>query len=186
MANNAKSSKKNTIIGICAAVIVVALIVVAIVLSAKGAVIDDNYFVSDGAKYVLTEEGGTPAGDDIVPLRTHYVYYYSGDRITGLKAFYEYADADQAKIALDLLSRERSEEYKSIAQNGKYVVLEANPSDYESITATDVKNEIELRESIKGIDIEDNATAEPVETDTSEETIIEEIPADDTEANSAE
>ena len=47
-----KSNKKTIIICIAAAVVVVAIVVAAILLSRNG--LGDNYFVSDGSKYVLT------------------------------------------------------------------------------------------------------------------------------------
>ena len=122
------NNKKGLIIGICAAVVVVVAIVVAIILIPKGENINDAYFVSDGNKYVLTVDGSSfadsgSASTAITPLKSHAVYTYSGDTITGLKAYYEFADAATAKNAYEETYKNMSiDGYKNIALNGKYIV----------------------------------------------------------------
>ncbi len=180
MANNAKrGDNKNKIIGICCGIVVVILLVVAIVAAVMANTgINDAYFVSDGSKYVLTidnteEEEEGEGSDTNIPLKTHYVYYYSGDDVTEVKLFSEFADADKAKSAYDelLASGEDIESsYKAIELNGKYVVLTFLESDYEGMTASDVKDQIEL---INGANNEEEVETTET-TEGGEETTVEE------------
>ncbi len=168
MANKAKKNNKNLIIGICVAAIVVIAIVVAVVLITRGAAgpnqLGDSYFVSDGSKYVLTLE--TEEDEEYAPIKSHMIYFYSGDEITGMKIYYEYADESAAKAALDYYKDNFSEsDYKDISVEGKYLVFTSNESDYEGLTASDVKQQIEFMEMLKNMNFD-------------EETVIEEPTAD--------
>ena len=111
--------------------------------------INDDYFVSDGTKYVLTIESDDPDldSDEIVAIRTHFVYTYSGEKITGEKTYSEFKDADTAKRAYDSLE-ESSEDLTNISVNGKYIIVTAEPDEYEGMTASDVKAQIEFMESL--------------------------------------
>lgn len=178
MANKSKNNK-NVIIGVCAAVVILIIIIIAIVLGTRNGGfggINDSYFVSDDTKYVLTIDSDETATDseEYVPLKTHLVYTYSGDEITGLKAYYEYADADAAKAAAEYFQANNEESaYKSIANDGKYVILEANESEYEGVTASDVKQQIEFMEMLKNMNLSDD-TEDGTEDDTTEE-VVEEV-----------
>lgn len=182
MANKAKKDNKNLIIGICAAVVVVVVIVIAVVLATRGTKLNDDYFVSDDTKYVLTVETGDLYTDDddsdeVVPVKTHLVYTYSGDEITGLKAYYEFADDAAAKTAYDqYVEADLSNEYASIELDGKYVILTANASEYEDLTADDVKQRIEFMEMLNNMDLTDGS-----EDDTEEVETVEEIDYDEDE-----
>ena len=152
----AKQSKNNTnlILGICAAVaVVVVVVVLAVVLINKGNSINDDYFKSDDTKYVLTmETGETSSEEDPQPVKAHEVYTYEGDKITGLKTYYEYTDADAAKTAYDKVGDEFDKEsYESIELNGKYIVLTAKADQYENLKADDIKANIELMEQLKNL-----------------------------------
>ena len=109
MTEKTKKDNKNLIICICAAVVVVVIAIIAIVFATKGsAPIDDSYFVSDDSKYVisLTSDNLDYEDDEYAeyaPLVSHVVYYYSGDKITGMKTYHEYENADAAKEAYDAL-----------------------------------------------------------------------------------
>lgn len=151
----AKKSKdnKNLIIGICAAVVVVVIVaVIAIVLATKNS-LNDDYFVSDDTKYVLTLESDDVSSDDgkeYDPVKTHLVYTYDGDTITGLKTYGVYADADAAKKAFDAM-KEAGEDMSNVTLEGKYIILVNAASEYEGMTASDVKKNIELLEMLKGM-----------------------------------
>ena len=166
-----KNNNKNLIIGICVAVVVVVAIVLAVVFAVRGGGISDSYFVSDGSKYVLTVESDDLTFDEdeeaYAPIRTHMVYEYSGDEITGLKSYYEYADANAAKAAYDQMVA-AGEELKGAEINGKYIVVTAEAEDYEGMTASDVKQQIEFMEMLKNMNLDedgesDEATEEVVE-----------------------
>lgn len=164
-----KSTKnnKNLIIGCCVAVaVIIAIIITVVVLSAnKG--LSDAYFVSDDSKYVLTmdaDEMGFEEGEEFTPVKTHVVYTYSGDEITSMKAYYEFADEATAKKAFDYYnSADTSEEFKEVALDGKYVILTANESEYEDLTASDVKQQIEFMEMLKNMNVDDTEDASDVD-----------------------
>ena len=168
--NKSKKNNNNLLIYICAAVVVVVVVVVAIVLATKGGGINDSYFVSDGTKYVLTLDQSDVSMEDSEynPEKAHLVYTYSGDEITGLKAYYVYANADSAKKAAEYL--ETNFEKDRIAVDGKYVIYTAPTEEYESLTASDVKQQIEFMELLKNYDSEDyDDTEEGYEEDYEED-----------------
>ena len=159
MANKAKKDNKNMIIGgVCAAVVVVVVIIVAAVLAMGGNKINDDYFKSDGSKYVLTIDSSEYLYDedeaDYIPLKTHLVYTYSDDEITGLKTYAEYADEAAAKAAYQAMN-EAGEDLTGVEIVGKYLVQTATPDQYEGVTASQVKQEIELMDSMKNMDYGD-------------------------------
>lgn len=177
MAKKTKDNKKSLIVGLCVAAAVVLLIVVTVLLVMRNnPTIDDSYFVSDGSKYVLTlsETDVAMNDEEYNPVKTHLVYTYSGDEITGLKVYYEYADNDTAKLAADYIKQNYSEETKGeISVNGKYVVLTCTEEEYKDLTATDVKEQIELMELIEdmGDDVEEDGDVveEDIEEDYEED-----------------
>ncbi|MBR2998592.1 hypothetical protein IKF34_02360 [Candidatus Saccharibacteria bacterium] len=181
-----KSQKnKSIIIGACVAVVVVIAIILAIVLINKNQGINDSYFVSDGTKYVLTMDmdQSDPEGDPHTPIKTHAVYFYKGNEITGLKNYLEYENHDQAKSAYEYAKENEGDSYKEILVDGKYVVLVADESLYENTTAEDVKQQIEFIESLKNFQFDDSDTEiideevvveEPTEEIVEEEVIVEE------------
>ena len=169
MAEKAEKNHKNLIMWICAILVVVAVVVVAVVLATRGSgAIDESYFKSDDTKYVFTVEAEDmlTEGEEYVPIKSHSVYYYSGNEITSLKFYNEYADANTATAAYEYYQNNVSnKEYKNIELNGKYVILTANESEYESITANDIKQQLELIEMYKNMDFdnveEEDAAVEP-------------------------
>lgn len=177
MANKkTKKDNKGAIIGICSAIVVLVVVIVAVVLATGGVGggISDSYFVSDDSKYVLTAEADEMYADEedgeYTPIRTHIVYTYSGDEITGMTTYAEYADNATAKAALDAMA-EAGQEVDGIEVNGKYLVMVMDESAYEGVTAGDVKQVIELREALKNMDLgETDDVTEIDETYTDDET----------------
>ena len=174
----AKQSKdnKNLILGICAAVaVVVVVVVLAVVLINKGNSINDDYFKSDDTKYVLTMETGATGDEETPePVKAHEVYTYEGDKITSLKTYYEYADADAAKTAFDKAGDEYDKEsYESIELNGKYIVLTAKADQYENLKAADIKANIELMEQLKNLGDGNDEEEVEVEEENDEEVVEE-------------
>ncbi len=176
MANESKKENKNLIIGgICAVVAIVVVVIIAVVVATSGnGKLSDSYFVSDGEKYVLTlntedmELGETDS--EYVPTKAHVVYYYSGDTITGAKAYYEYKDAETAKAALAAMKEESGDELGDAAVEEKYIVVTVSASEYEGMTASDVKSQIDFMEALKNMDYSEDEVEETEETDTTEET----------------
>ena len=164
---NKKSNNKGLIIGICSAVVVVVIIIVAVLVATNANKLNDSYFVSDGSKYVLTLESDEAliAEDDSQPVKTHIVYTYSGDEITGAKTYEEYKDAASAQKAYDAY-KEAGEDMSNVAVDGKYLIITATPDQYEGVTATDVKQQIEFIESLKNLNLDESTedTGEVVES----------------------
>ncbi|MBQ6461466.1 hypothetical protein IJJ36_03515 [Candidatus Saccharibacteria bacterium] len=161
MTEKTKKDNKNLIICICAAVVVVVIAIIAIVFATKGsAPIDDSYFVSDDSKYVisLTSDNLDYEDDEYAeyaPLVSHVVYYYSGDKITGMKTYHEYENADAAKEAYDALKASGELDGADVSLNGKYFVITNDSSEYEDLTASDVQEQIELMEMFQNMDSDD-------------------------------
>ena len=139
------ANKKPLIIGICLALALI-IIVSIILLITQNKPLDDSYFVSDNTKYVLTlgENDVSMNDEKYNPIKTHLVYRYSGEDITDLKAYYQYQDKEAAKAAYDYFkSNTEDGTFKDITINGNYVILTAIDSEYDNLTASDVKGQIE-------------------------------------------
>lgn len=177
-ASKAKKDNKNLIIGgICAAVVAVVIIIVAVVLATNGNKINDDYFVSDGTKYVLTLDSSEYDADEeeavYMPIKTHLVYTYSGDEITGLKTYAEYADEAAAKAAYQAM-KDAGEDMTGVEIVGKYLVQTAAEEEYEGMTASEVKDYIEFMQNLDNMTFdEDEAEVLDDGTEVDEEEVIE-------------
>lgn len=152
-----KSNKKTIIICIAAAVVVVAIVVTAILLSRNK--LGDNYFVSDGSKYVLTLDDENFYGSS----RTHTVVFYKGDQITEMKKYLEFESADKAKTVFDELAAD--EETKGGELNGKYIIFTADPEEYSDMTASSFKQLIDFYTMLKGLSTDDSSSDDEEEDD---------------------
>lgn len=153
MANKKKDNKNMVIGGVCVAVVVVIVIVVAVVLAIRGNGLNDGYFVSDGTKYVLTIDNESSSSDDndsYTPVKTHVVYTYSGDQITGMKTYGVFVDNAAAQKAYDAI-KEAGEDMTNYAIDGKYIIVTANEDQYKDMKTSDVKAQIEFMESLKNM-----------------------------------
>ena len=166
MANESKKNK-GLIIGICVAIVVVIAIIIAVVLGVKGGGLGDSYFVSDDTKYVLNMDASDMSFDDeeYAPTKVHLVYTYSGEDVTGLKAYYEYENAEAAKAAFDYINETQADSYKSIVMDGKYIILEAKEDEYKDITPDDVKQQIEFMEMLKNMNTSTEGESNDEETE---------------------
>ncbi len=173
MANQAaKKDNKNLIIGICVAAVAVVAIIVAIVMFARNSnTLSDDYFKSDDTKYVLTIDTDSmdidTEGEEYIPVKTHVVYTYSGDEITGMKSYAEFSDAATAEKAFKQLQESDEEEAKTAELNGKYIVFTNDASEYEELTTSDIKQRIEFMEMLKNMDTEGDEEAEDANVDDS-------------------
>ncbi|MBQ2174957.1 MAG: hypothetical protein II453_07820, partial [Alphaproteobacteria bacterium] len=100
MAEKAKKDNKNLIIGICAAIAVVLVVVVAVMLVSKGSTqLGDSYFVTDDTKYVLNlDTNYVDEEEEYAPLKTHIVYFRSGDKITGMSLMEMVKEMDAGRV----------------------------------------------------------------------------------------
>ena len=182
MADKAKKGKnKNLITGICAGIVVIAVVVVVVVVALMGGNggINDDYFVSDDTKAVITFDGDEAEmmfGDD-APNKVHIVYTFDGDKVTSYKSYYEYGDSNAANEAKNKLSNEVSgleDAYSEIVVNGKYLVLSAPESEYAEMTAESAKQQVELLKAFVNMSYEEEET-EIVENGDAvvEETVVE-------------
>lgn len=176
MAEKAKKNNKNLIIGICTGVLIIAIIIVAVIFATKSS-LNDSYFVSDGSKYVLTVDRDMLETEDKEnsPIKTHIVYYYSGDAITGATTYMEFDNDTTAKAALDLYKNADQTGVKSLKTDGKYLVVEMTEDQYKDLTASDVKQQVEFMEMLKksGTNNPDGANEETTETIETDSTINE-------------
>ncbi len=170
-----KKSKRNNkpIFTVCAVVVAVVLLVVVAVLLLSNKRIDDNFFASDGSKYVYTMDYGEDMlGLDLgeyTPKTIHMIYFYSANKVTDLKYYYVYEDEAIAKEAAEYIRKSNEGNFKDITLNGKYVIITAEKSSYEEMTAEDAKNQIEFREEMRRA-----TSGEEVEEETNEEEAEEE------------
>lgn len=170
MTNDTKSDKKSLIIA-CVALVAVIIITIVTLLLLPNKKIDDNFFVSDDTKYVLTlnsEEGLDLDFKEYIPEKTHLVYFYSGDKVTDLKVYCDFKTEDEAKKAAENMKEKIDESVDSLSVEGKYVVVKMNKSQYENISADEAKQQIDLMKMLQDIDPDSQENTEEVKN--SEET----------------
>lgn len=189
MAEDAKKNNKGLIIGICCGVVAVVVAIVLIVLfvikpGGLGGGLSDDYFVSDDTKLVMTLDSEQASFDDgeYAPAKSHMVYYYSGDKITGMSVFYEYADEATAKLAYDHIDDEARAEAKEIKMRGKYIEIVMKEDSYSDSTPEEIKQQIEFMEMLKNMNFDDGTSndetgvdAEGEETADNTEVVDEEV-----------
>ncbi|MBQ3470498.1 hypothetical protein IJH23_02195 [Candidatus Saccharibacteria bacterium] len=178
MAEDVKKNNKGLIVGICCGVVALIVAVVLIVIfvvkpGGLGGGLSDAYFVSDDTKYVLTLESEQASfeEEEYAPVKSHMVYYYSGEKITGMSVFYEYADEAAAKLAYDHIGDEAKAEAAEIKLQGKYVEIIMKEESYSDVTAEEVKQQIEFMEMLKNMNYDDGTSDDVIEFDDGEETI---------------
>ena len=143
--NDAKKFNKTYVIfGILAAIIVILVVViVAINLNPK---IESSYFHTTDGKIVLTMEDEMFAPDESeweAPI-VHVVYYYGGEKVSGVKIFYEYENEATAKEAYENLEISEFAEGKSL--NGRFIVMVARKEFYEDVLVSELKENVEVLE----------------------------------------
>lgn len=154
MARKSKTLNNTTLIraaiitlSIVALVALVALVV--FIKHRQPLVLDDKYFVSDGSKLVLSNDSdGTINYADA--RKQYTVFFYSGQKIKGMKVFYEYDSTDSATTAKEKNAEIfKDEEIKSVEVKGKYIVVTSAPKAYTALTVDNIKNIIKRIEEDK-------------------------------------
>ena len=80
---------------------------------------------------------------------TKYVFYYSGDKITAYHTYVDYNDSASAKAAYQLIKMEDYPEVKNITLKGKYIVFEWAESEYEDLTASNIRTAYSYMKEVK-------------------------------------
>ena len=155
MATQTRKNKK-IIAWICGVIVAIALVVVAIVAVIMSSNrISESFFVSDGTKYVVklgAENNMLDFNiDGYLPEKFYLVYFYSGDRVTDVKAYYKYEDDNAAREALNYFNSQKEEnaDVTKFEINGAYVIAVLDKSLYENMTAEDAKQQVEFMEILE-------------------------------------
>ena len=99
---------------------------------------NEEYFTSDDTKSVITMGTDDPTSTD---HQTHFVYEYDGDKVIGLKTYFEYQNTEAAKAAYE--SSKNLPEFKNSELNENFIIVTADPSQFEGLTADDVRQQEE-------------------------------------------
>ena len=125
-------------------VIVALLIVVTVVLiNMNGKVTyNDDYFKSDDSKIVSTFVSDVEefSANQIVPVKSYMVYYYSGNKINNVKVFYKFENFEQTEEANKYLDVGSLEWADAKEVNGEYLIIQMNNSEYEELTTEIVRS----------------------------------------------
>lgn len=142
-------SKKNTIAAVVAALVVVAGVVTAtLLIRSHAAPLNDDFFKSNDTKLVMNlEDDGTFV--DVV--KAYIVYNYRDDKITGMAFYYQFTDEAVATAAFEEAKADAAadESVKNFRQNGQYIIVDFNESEYANVSVNEVKQAIEFLEKIE-------------------------------------
>lgn len=108
---------------------------------------DSSYFHDSDGKIVFTMDKDMAVLDESIyePNITHIVYYYSGNNVTNVKAFYEYATEREAEISFEHLGLGTFADSKNL--NGRFIVFQVKKSMYENLTVDTLKTDAEKLKS---------------------------------------
>lgn len=175
----AKRTNNNQILIICGAVAIAVVVIIAIVLATIGnREPDASFFNSDETKYVINIDNyNDDEAAEYSPIKTHMVYYYSGDDVTDVKVYYEFEDQDKAQKAYE--ASKKAGEYDNTEKTevtGRFIIITNKPSSFANLKASYIKQQIDIMESLEsetpddeGIVIIEDDT-EPTEDSTDETT----------------
>ncbi|MBR3172532.1 hypothetical protein IKF21_01260 [Candidatus Saccharibacteria bacterium] len=134
-------NKKNFTYLICAAISIISIIIIVIVvvISLGHGTINDDYFISDDTKSVISLESSRPSSENDSFAKTHIVYTYDGDTITSLKTYFEYNSPEAAQAALNTIKT--NPDFANAEVDGKYIIVTSDPKQYEGLTVSDIKQQ---------------------------------------------
>ena len=100
--------------------------------------ISDDYFVSNSTKTTINL---TPTDSTSGPShrQTYVVYEYEDDLVVSMKTYFEYEDARSAEIAYETLKNQI--EFKNAELTDKYIIVAADTSQFEGLTASDIRQQ---------------------------------------------
>ncbi len=133
------------------AAIAFVIVSVAIVMLNQVERFDSSYFHDGDGKIVLTMDKYYAELDssEYEPDITHVVYYHDNNKVTNVRAFYEYKDEAEAKEAFDNLSLGEFAEGKKLS--GRFVAFAVKKQQYENMTVEELKHNIELLKQIHAL-----------------------------------
>lgn len=147
-----KDSNKKPIIIACSIIAAIIVVVIAAVLLLSNKGLNDNFFTSDGSKYVLSMDSDEVLGlniDDYDLKKAHLIYFCSNEKVTDLKLYYVYEDEETANKAAEYIRGiDDSETIKDVAVDGRYVILTLGESLYTDMTAEDAKQQVEVMKAM--------------------------------------
>ncbi len=100
--------------------------------------ISDDRFISNSTQTTinLTPTNSTSGS---AHRQTHVVYEYKDDLVVSMKTYFEYEDAESAEIAYETLKNQL--EFKDSELIDKYIVVTADASQFEGLTASDIRQQ---------------------------------------------
>ena len=136
-----KTLQNRIFLGLSSIALILVIAIVMVVINSKP-VYDDKYFVSDDSKIVLSMHS-EPNEDGKTPTTTYMVYYYSGEKITGIKQFYRFDEESKAKDVFDELDVSDMDWISEKTLDGHFIIFKLAPSQYEELTTQEVRNAAE-------------------------------------------
>lgn len=105
--------------------------------------IPEGFFESDDTKIVMNLKPETlPASEDSSVIASqHIVFFCSGDKVTGVKIYYEFDNEDDAKKAYDAFDDHSYSINRKI--NGKYIIEQAKGDQYTGLTKEQAEQNVE-------------------------------------------
>ena len=125
-----------------ASILVLIVFVISMIVINNRPKYNDEYFVSDDSKIVLAMTAEA-SEDGKTPTTTYVVYYYSEDKITGIKQFYKFDEEAKAKEVFDELDVSGMDWIAEKSLEGHFIIFNLASSQYENLTTQDVKNSVE-------------------------------------------
>lgn len=150
----AKRTSQGKYILITTVAVIVALVAIVIgVVVSQGPTLDDDYFVSDETKLVMSLNKDMAAFEEgpYEPDVTHLVYFYSGDTVTGMQIYFEYDSEEEARLAYGNINMKDKDFATTKRLNGRYVVFDAVRVRYEGLTVEQVQKNIENMRAVGGL-----------------------------------
>jgi hypothetical protein len=100
--------------------------------------VNEDYFISNSTKTTinLTPTDSTSGSSH---RQTHVVYEYKDDLVVSMKTYFEYEDARSAEIAYETLKNQL--EFKDSELVDKYIIVTADASQFEGLTASDIRQQ---------------------------------------------
>ena len=141
-------NRKIVLVGVVALIVVV---IAAVLASGTFESIDENYFVSDGGKLVmsLTKDQSNYEMSEYEPGLTHVVYYYGGNSINNMRIFYEYDNEEEAREANEHISMDDKDWATGRKLHGKYIIFEVPKKRWENLSLDYIRGVVENMNELK-------------------------------------
>lgn len=140
-AGRRKFDFKSLVLGLLAFVALVVVIVAIVLLNNQPEEIPD--FKTNDTQIVMTMNAEMASYEDseYEPEITHIVYFHDGEKVTNVKAYYEYGTDAEAKEALPELSMDY---FSGKRVAGRYVVLQVERDKFAGLTVAEIEKQYSL------------------------------------------